>query len=391
MKIPRKSRKKFAQQLVEFLLVAPFLVIILGILTEYAYALNCNTTLSDGLKMVTGSIYSQIRVYSQNDPIPDDVAIQNKVLADLRAYLQANNVPTREENTLTVSRTMVGSNAVFVANYRYVSAFTLPNVFFHFLPDSFNFQAISIIPRAFMQGNSGYRGGISSTDLDKIWIGTNFSGLSDFDKAKNGAMSARLSDNLNQLLFLVMPANATTPPTYAIVNWKGVIQPFALNIANGNLYTCISNTCTNTGTKFLSAYNAYHTFIFTNDKEVPIDLTNLHYYWTHVKGSCNDTDPTTCIAIPAGTKISDANVDGILKRSLGLINTSSFLSTNGGNFDNIAVNTYNNEVAPTGAIYTIDTFGSDVFVHFESIANITNGQIAPNVNYNFGARDKDNY
>lgn len=376
MKMPEKYKKKFAQQLVEFLLVAPFLIIILGILTEYAYALNCNTTLSDGLKMVTGSIYSEI------SPAMTDDALQGKVIADLRDYLVANNVPTRQENTLTVSRTIIGDNAVFVANYKYISAFTLPNVFFHFLPDSFDFQAITIVPKAFMQGNSGYVGGMSSTDLDKIWVGTNFSGLSDFNKSKVGSMNSYLNSGiLPPILFLVQ----SFPPvanTYNIVTWNGsVIDTLYMNTGN-----------TSTGKNLLSAYPNCHTFIFTNDVETPSDLSNLHYYWTHIKGTCLAT-PESCQAISSSTPISDPTVDGILKRSLSLINSTASLPTSGGNFDNINVFAYNNEVAPTSSTYLMDTFGSNVFVHFagESIANITNGQSATSKNYNFGDADRNIY
>lgn len=368
-----RSKKKFAQQLVEFLLVAPFLLIILGILTEYAYALNCNTTLSDGLKMVTSSLYSQI------NPTMDNNATKNKILADLRSYLQANNVPTRQENTLTVSSTIIGQNAVFIANYKYVSAFTLPNVFFHFLPDSFNFQAISIIPKSFLKGNSAYTGGINSTSLDKIWTGTNFSGVTTYNGVKNGAMTACLrTGSIPRIIFLV---KSNVANIYNIVAWNGGVLG-TLNMTTGR---------TNSGTNLLSAYPNHHTFIFVNDIEVPSNLTNLPYYWTHIKDSCQGT-PSSCQPI-GNAQISSPTVDGILKRALGLIKSDTLLPTNGGNFDNLAVDKYNKEVAPIAAIYTTDTFGSDVFIHrpSENITTITNGRTPPNVNYIFGNPDKGNY
>lgn len=375
----RKSKKKFAQQLVEFLLVAPFLIIILGILTEYAYALNCNATLSDGLKMVTGSIYNKINPNMAD--FTTGVSIEDQITADLRAYLIANNVPTRQENTLTVSSTIIGESAVFVANYKYISAFTLPNVFFHFLPDSFDFQAISIIPKSFIQGNIGYNDGISSTDLDKIWTGTNFSGLKTYDGVKNGAMSATLDDKI-PILFLVK-SNPPVANTYNIVTWDGTLQSDTLDMNTGK---------TSSGKNLLSAYPNCHTFIFVKDDEVPSDLAYLPVYWTHKKGTCSDTAPT-CDAIDPGTLISNPIVDGILKRSLALINANSLVSTNKGNFDNIAVNKYNNEIAPTAATYVVDTFGSDVFVHFEDITSITNGLTEDSLgkDYNFRDSDKENY
>ena len=55
------SKSSVAQQLVEFLLVAPLMIIILGILLEYAYALSINMTLAQGLKQSTSIIYGQIK------------------------------------------------------------------------------------------------------------------------------------------------------------------------------------------------------------------------------------------------------------------------------------------------------------------------------------------
>lgn len=382
-------KKKFAQQLVEFLLVAPFLVIILGILTEYSYALNCNTTLNEGLTQVTSSIYSKITPTMTGDDI------KNKVTADLRAYLVANNVPTKAENTLTVARTMVGESAVFVANYKYVSAFTLPNVFFYFLPASFNFQAVSIIPKAFIEGNIGYNGGINSTDLDGIWLGNNFSGVNTYNGVKNGAMKSKLGDNL-PILFLVRANPDTTPGIYTIVKWDGTST-------NGTpIYDTLNiNTgLTSTGVNFLSKYGGiYHNFIFTADQEVRQDWTLLHHYWTHLKGTCVEVPSPSCTPIPAGASIADPIVsgnpvvDGILKRALGAIDTT--LNSSGGNYDNINVSQYNPEASPSAPTLFMETYGSAVFLRMagdpQAVTNITNGQAVPNVNYNFGAKEEDIY
>lgn len=373
-----KNRK--AQQLVEFLLVAPFIVIFLGVLTEYAYALNCNMTLTQGLKEVTANIYSEI------EPYMSTADINNLVIADLTSYLKNNNVPVGGNYSLDVGYNIDtnNTNAVFVASYNYVPAFTLPNIFFNILPEHFTFMATSSIPTAFLAPND-YGPAIDSLKLDQIWSSSiNFSSLDGFNDAKRGAMASTLAEGI-KILFLV-PANTAASDSdnnfYSIVTWDGTVLPSVanpnyVNTADGKLYTCDLVSCTATGSKFMNTYSSYYNFMFVHDAEIPSDLTKLKTYWTHIKDSCNETT-YTCTPI-GGLKISDKTVDGILKRTLGIILPPMNMST--GNFDNIDVSLYN---ANASALMSsrVDTFGSMVFVRssIDEILNLISGMTAPSIN-----------
>ncbi len=129
------NKKSKAQQLVEFLLVAPFLVIFFGILTEYAYALNVSLVLQNGVKTVSANMYAKIK------PSMSESEIKQELLSELSAYMTANNAPNKAANGLSVDYVEVGNSAVILAGYKYICAFTLPTIYFHILPEEFNFKA----------------------------------------------------------------------------------------------------------------------------------------------------------------------------------------------------------------------------------------------------------
>lgn len=231
-------KKKKAQQLVEFLLVAPFMIIILGILTEYAYALNINMTLTQGLKTVTSSIYGDIK------PETTTSEITTLVTTNLTDYLSTSNIPTNTENNIKVNYFTIGENAVFIARYTYFPAFTLPNVYFKIMPDQFDFLATSSVPKAFLEEND-YSMSVDSQTLDKVWSSTaGFSSQDDFNASKEGIMKD--TTGRSNMLFLI-PTTAAVGLTkaYALVDWNGNTLKsgtniYTLNTDNGNLYECSS-------------------------------------------------------------------------------------------------------------------------------------------------------
>lgn len=363
---------KKAQQLVEFLLVVPFMIIILGILTEYAYALNINMTLKEGLKTATTSIYSQIK------PGMSESSIRAIVVANLKDYLTANNVPIGSENFTDssigyaiVGKADTGQMAVFMASYTYIPSFTLPNVYFHFLPDKFTFFATSAVPAAFLNPASDYDNSyanstIDSLILDKIWSASDF-GSKTFNGVKNGVMKDTSgSSNLRgNILFLIeVPLNSGN---YVFVYDDGTVPNCSWN--SGGATISGSGCGSYNGGKFidyLKTYGFYNVIFVFNDSDLAnltSDLSNLSSYWLY------DTSSGTAVPVPTAnvdnTDLSVNNIDGILKRSLALItaSTPSTPSTSKGNYDD----------GP------ITTFGSIVFVGNVGTSNITAGATPPSI------------
>lgn len=249
------GKKKVSQQLVEFLLVVPFMVIILGILVEYAYALNINMTLTQGLKAVTSSYCTDngsgtntcYGIYDKISPTMDPTQIKTLMTQGFTKYLQDNNVPTLTENNVSVNYlTATDESTIFYAKYTYLPAFSLPNVYFRFLPDKFDFFASVSVPTAFLASNSGFTR--STNDLNHIWTGSgDLANPASFDSGKKGALNSSFAPGgANEILFLVSnpdlngsglevrPAPLSQP--YELRGFDLSDNHLAVDMANGNVY-----------------------------------------------------------------------------------------------------------------------------------------------------------
>lgn len=366
-------KKLKAQQLVEFLLVAPFIVIILGILTEYAYALNVDMTLNTGLKSVTSSIYSEIK------PNMTRADIKKMVQDHLSDYMKQNNAPVQSDNELKVDYLTIGQNAVFTATYKYLSAFTLPNVYFHVLPDEFNFCATAPVPAAFLKSNN--YDAINSEKLDIIWSSSaDFSSLDSFNASKIGIMNNSItgSSDTGKMAFL-LPANGTK---YYIIRWNGDNwsndnnAPWVADLSDGSVSECDKTltTCLPKPTNIMGTLGGSITsVILYSDIGTTVPV-------------CNKMILDITCWISSTERISDKTEDGVLKQALAL-NTAKL---NSGNYDDINVLSYN-PGASAGNSYKADTFGSLVIVHptGTSIAKLIDATAsAPSTTFanNFGAK-----
>lgn len=365
----RINKSKQAQQLIEFMLVAPFMIIILGILTEYAYAFNINMTLNQGLKTVASSIYSEI------DPGMNTTAIRNQVKTNLETYLDKNNAPTKDgsgNSLLSVGYTIIGQTAVFNATYTYTPAFTLPNVYFKILPNTFVFFTTCAVPSAFIGDNTAYSSsGLLSTDLDSIWAGTaSFSSLDAFNASKRGIMTTSVGSNpVTQKTMLFLIPDSVTPTNYYVTHWNGTVDDCVFN-SNTGLISGAGCGAYNGGKliNYLKGNN-YYNVIFIHDSDVPITV---------------NTSTLAGVWLAGSGKISDSTADGILKRALALIDNGN---SSIGNYDNLSVSSYSD--VSDGNDYTIENFGSMVFAYTsaDNIANIINGLTDSNYGYtyNFGS------
>lgn len=223
----------------EFLLVAPFMVIILGILTEYAYALNVNMTITQGLKDVTASMYSDIK---PNMAVAD---INDSVLLKLKNYLDENNISTASDNNLKVSYVRLGDTTVFTSTYTYIPAFTLPSVYIRFIPKQLDFFSTSAVPTAYLNPNN-YGNSIDTNALSGIWTG------------QKGAATDTIAQN--KILFLKM----VTPAKYNTLNWSGDSDNCVLDADTGLLEGMV---CGFNGVDFKTYLlsNGYKNVIFVHD------------------------------------------------------------------------------------------------------------------------------
>lgn len=303
----RRFKNKKAQQLVEFLLVAPFLVIILGIVTEYAYALNVNMTLALGVKTVSADIYKKIK------PNFTSLQIQKAVYDGLKQYLSNNNVPVQDANgvdTVDLQALTVGDNVIFLASLRYYPAFTLPNTYFKILPEQFNFTASAVVPAAFLADTTAYR----MTTADLLGINGPKSGIMNkWDYRWNTLFVVSTSDYTN--------INAVNGDGYLLKDWDGQAVTgdngvLVLKKGTGTLYDCSSTTsCTVYWSNFADYFlNRYGMAIFVHDSS------------------------STWLSPAGEADLSPKTVSGVLKRALALTNGSDMSV---GNYDNTKVILYN--------------------------------------------------
>lgn len=396
-------RKKISQQLVEFLLVAPFLVIILGILTEYAYALNINMTINQGLKTITSSSYcSKVAgvnkcygLYSQIKPGMSESDIRTLVTNGFIQYLSDNNVPNTMANNIEVGYEESGQTVVFFAGYTYIPAFTLPNVYFKFMPDKFNFLATSAVPVAFLKPNN-YNSSIKSKNLDNIWSGTaDFSSQDKFNAAKKGIIKDDSEGGRGNFIFLIPYSILTTadPPInnpYELVNWWGgnYNGQRAVDVATGIIsrwWYEPQEIIVQTGTD-ADGNPIYGTQIIQVLKSAPEGSLSGYTNGKQIV-FVHDSDATDFGSMswnPSGASdLSPSSVNGALKRMVSLTDSSSL--SIGSYEPMIDVASYNTG-AIGGTTYTVDYFGSTKIVHTATDNIGIVGASTTSGSYNFGSR-----
>jgi len=220
----KRSQTQLAQQLVEFMLVVPFMIMIFGILLEYAYALSINLTLAQGVNTVASSIYRDIK------PNMTRADIDAIVLSKVTDFMRENRAPINSENGLDVQSAIVGNNAFFLATYTYVPAFNMPILNIYFMPKEFHFKAAAMVPASFLNVNdyslSGhYVDKITSDNLTNFWgdVGTNPDCVNSPMRSSIDLTKGKFSDHLalTKTLFFVNPVTVAGVTTFNVITWNG--------------------------------------------------------------------------------------------------------------------------------------------------------------------------
>lgn len=149
-------RKLNAQQITEFMLAAPLLVIFFIVLTEFAFAFNANLTLNNAVSSSSSAIISAIN--TENEKSDFENAVQTYILTDL----QNNNIPNT--GTVNTSFLTVKNYPAVIAAYTYKPGFN-----YAFLPAlrSINMISTSVFPFQ-IPNTEGYNNGISTEELDLL-------------------------------------------------------------------------------------------------------------------------------------------------------------------------------------------------------------------------------
>ncbi len=345
--------------MVEFLLVMPFIIILFGILTEYVYALTINMNLNQGLKSVTSLIYGQINPGVDKEQVRD-----NFVKYWLRNYLRSRYAPANSENELNVDYRIVGEDAVFIASYKYIPSFTLPNIYFHFLPNSMRFSAISVIPSVLLKENI-YDGSTTENIYDGSTTNIVLWGAPVQEANKHGVME--LTGNttgaiVDSIIFLIPKAIAGVPltdKTYEVKKWNGENYRYlstsnlAVNLTDKKPYSCNSDFSSCSEISGIPNFISYF----------PNTVTNIFFYDDY-------SDALPWVEHP-NASISSILNSGNLKNALALVENNTYKSV--GNYDDLDILGYNTSLLPSPPVnnhifsdsgkYVVETYGSLVIVH----------------------------
>lgn len=197
---------KKAQQIIEFLLITPFIIAILGIMTELAYAFNINMTLQKATEYAAGEAY----LY------PGEFSLETKIKNSLIKYLDEHYVPYTDSINIQIVKT--GQNAVVLSSYTYKSAFILPNMFVKIIPEEFNFSGIASLSNAYVK-----EGKFELDDSETKFFASSRGILKNDEKISSG-LNAR-----DCVAFLVPIQNPIDPAVnaFALVKFDGT--PFIDN------------------------------------------------------------------------------------------------------------------------------------------------------------------
>lgn len=155
-----------AQHLVELVLFFPFLIGIIGVLTEIAYGLNTGVELNSAINNAVSNT-SSIQRTSENASIK---TIEKEIYEDAHKILVARKIPYAD--SLKVEILEAEGFYIIIGSYDYTYAFKLVNLFFNAIPEKFYFKSIVATNKALFLPNSY---GVFDSDL-----------TSDFDSYEGG-------------------------------------------------------------------------------------------------------------------------------------------------------------------------------------------------------------
>lgn len=141
-----KPKLKKAQHIVEFTLIAPFIIFFIGVVFEIALIVHTNYRFN-------ASLYEAVSLLALNNKInvEKEDTIEN-IKEYTRILLEHRFAPYR--NSLNAELVQAGDVDFIIGEYRYTSTFTLFNYMTGYEPDSYNFLTIIPVNSAVLRKNS---------------------------------------------------------------------------------------------------------------------------------------------------------------------------------------------------------------------------------------------
>ena len=145
LKTKFKNVKK-AQHIVEFTLIAPFIIFFMGIVLEIALIVHTNYRFN-------ASLYEAVSFMALNNKIEVD---KEETVRNIKEYakilLKHRFAPYKD--TLETELVQAGDLDFIIGKYRYTSTFTLFNYMRGYEPDAYNFLTIIPVNSAILRKNS---------------------------------------------------------------------------------------------------------------------------------------------------------------------------------------------------------------------------------------------
>ena len=154
------SKFKKAQHIVEFALIAPFIIFFFGAILEIALIVHTNYKF-------TASLYEAISFMALNNKINIE---KEETVENIKEYakilLKHRFAPYKD--SLDIELVQAGDVDFLIGKYRYTSTFTIFNNMAGFEPDSYNFLSVIPVNSAILRKNSF---DLSDETLEKMMQG----------------------------------------------------------------------------------------------------------------------------------------------------------------------------------------------------------------------------
>lgn len=193
----RKSKYIKGQELVEFALILPVMIVILVVISELGFAWVLKGNVADSVK---SAVQQMQTIAGQNT-----ATATNTLQTNIKNYLISHNIPNANSLTVNLSDPTASDYTTVAVNYTYNPIFTLPNFFgIQVLPTSITMNSYQIINSAILRANN---------------FATGDSTVPVFATPSSVLVSDSASGNFtrNQVAFLIdLPGNVDV-----LVNWWG--------------------------------------------------------------------------------------------------------------------------------------------------------------------------